>query len=157
MKIKHINMKKLLPIFIVAILLVGGGGFYGGMQYQKSKGSAADFQDFRNLSLEERQQRFQQMGVPGGISNGGAGGNRAGGGFATGEIISKDDKSITVKLRDGGSRIIFYSDSTEISKFVSGTQSDLEVGKTITVNGKTNQDGSITAQTIQFRPSNDKQ
>ena len=39
-----------------------------------------------------------------------------------------------------------------MSKFVGGAISDLEVGKTITVNGKENQDGSVTAQTIQLRP-----
>ncbi len=146
-------MNKIILIAIAVAVIVGGGAFYGGMQYQKSKSPSSDFQNLSNLSPEERQQRFQQMGIPGGSR----GGNQNGGGFATGEIISKDDKSVTVKLRDGGSKIVFFSDSTEISKFISGTQNDLEIGKTITVNGKTNQDGSITAQTIQFRPLNSPQ
>ncbi len=136
-----------MPI-IITLIIAGGGAFYGGMQYQKSKSPSSDFQNLRNLSPEERQQRLQQMGMPGGSR----GGNQNGGGFATCEIISKDDKSITFKLRDGGSRIIFYSNSTEISKFVAGTQNDLEVGKTVTVNGSANSDGSITAQSIQIRP-----
>ncbi len=145
-------MKKLIIFSAILIIAVGGGGFFGGMQYQKSKSPSSDFQTLRNLSPEERQQRFQQMGIPGESPNGLAGNNRTGGGFATGEIISKDDKSVTVKLRDGGSKIIFYSESTEISEFVNGSSNDLEVGKTIIVNGKTNQDGSITAQSVQIRP-----
>lgn len=74
--------------------------------------------------------------------------------FVNGEILSKDDKSVTVKLINGGSRVILFSDSTEVGKFTSGSVGDLEVGKSIIVNGKTNQDGSLTAQSIQIRPEN---
>jgi len=146
-------MKKILPIVIIAVI-VAAGSFFAGMKYGQSKNSGAfsqrGFQNFDNLSAEERQQRVQQMGanVGGRIRMG-----QEGGGFAGGEIISKDDKSITVKVPDGGSKIVFFSDTTEIGKFVDGTPSDLEVGKTVTVIGKTNEDGSITAQSIQMRPA----
>ena len=75
---------------------------------------------------------------------GGAGhirGGQTGTGFLIGEIISKDGQSIIVKLRDGGSKIVFCSENAEIGKFVSGSMSDLEVGKTVMVNGKANDDG----------------
>lgn len=143
-------MKKILPI-IVVVLLVGGGAFYGGMKYGESKSSQGlvrgGFQDFNNLSSEERQQRLQQMG-----GNVGNFQRNRGNGFISGEILSKDDQSVTVKLQDGGSKIIFYSDSTEVSKFTSGSSGDLEIGKTIIANGTANSDGSITAQSIQLRP-----
>ena len=142
-------MKKILPIVFMAVILVASGAFYSGLKYGQSK-SPAMFRDsgnFANLSPQERQARFQQLGAggtPQGPSN--SGGN------AFGEIISKDDKSITVKLRDSGSKIIFYSDTTEINKLVNGAPSDLEVGKTIAITGQSNQDGSLLAQTIQIRP-----
>lgn len=140
MKISN-GVKKILPIIIV-VVIVAGGAFYGGMKYGQSKVPVPDF----------RQGDFQRTT--------GAGGNQqGGGGFTSGEIIAKDDpakdgagKSITIKLQNGGSKIIFYSESTEISKFASGSSNDLEIGKTIMANGTANQDGSITAQTIQMRP-----
>lgn len=142
------NMNKTIIGLVIALVIVGAGSFYGGMLYGKSKGGA------QSLSAQERQQRFGQMG-------GGQGrvGNRvAGSGFVNGDIIAKDDKSLTIKLRDGGlptgqagSKIIFLSGSTQIMKSVDGSISDLSVGQNVMINGSTNADGSLTAQSIQLR------
>ncbi|OGE98834.1 MAG: hypothetical protein A3J05_01665 [Candidatus Doudnabacteria bacterium RIFCSPLOWO2_02_FULL_48_13] len=152
-------MNKLIAIVIAVAVVVGGGAFFGGMKYAESKSlrgrvSQADFQNLQNLSPEERQQRLQELGANAGAGfrGGAGGGQRGGGGLTAGEIIAKDDKSITVKLSDGGSKIIFLSDSTTISKMTDGTKSDLEIGKQVTVNGSANSDGSVTAQNIQLRP-----
>lgn len=144
-------MKKLI-LFIIVLIIAVGGAFYGGMKYGQSK-VAGNFANLRNLSPEERQQRFQEMGAGITGSFGNRTGNQSGAGFVNGEIISKDNQSITVKLRDGSSKIVFYSGMTEISKFASGSSGDLEVGKTVMINGTANQDGSITAQSIQLRPA----
>lgn len=145
-------MNRTLIIIIVAALLVGGGAFYGGMKYGQSK-IAGSFANLRNLSPEERQQRLQQTGAGMAGSFGNRAGNQSGAGFVSGDIIAKDNQSITVKLRDNSSKIIFYSGTTEISKFASGASGDLEVGKTVTINGTANSDGSLTAQSIQIRPA----
>lgn len=146
-------MKKTSIIIIVVIILVGVGAFFGGMKYNQSK-AQRNFQSLSNLTPEQRQQRLGQMGIAGMGAQAGRLGNRSGVNFISGDIISKDDKSITVKMRDGSTKIVFYSDSTEVGKFVSGTDNDLEVGKSVSVNGQTNSDGSITAQSIQIRPEN---
>jgi len=156
-------MKNTFAVTIAVAVVVGAAAFYGGMLYGRSGspsrlaqgdlsapgGSASGGQNLRNLTPEQRQQRFQQMG----ISGGGPGGQRnGGGGFASGEIIAQDDKSITIKLRDGGSKIIILAGTTEIGKFTTGVVTDLKTGETVTVNGQANADGSITAQSIQLRP-----
>lgn len=141
------------------VIIVGGTAFYGGMRYSESRQSAlrrtGAFQNLQNLSPEERQQAMQQFRNGSGSLAGrrnGAGGP-PGGGLVSGEILAKDDKSITVKLRDGGSKIIFFSSSTSINKTTDGAPSDLEVGKQTMVTGKANDDGSITAESIQIRPN----
>src|SRR3989344_6719665 len=113
-------MNKLITIVGATAVVVGGGAFFGGMKYAESKSpqgrvSQADFSAFggQNLSPEERQQRLGELGANagarfrGGI---GGGGQRNEGGFTSGEILSKDNMSITIKLPDGGSKIIFLSD-----------------------------------------------
>ena len=133
-------MNKLTLILVVAVV-VGGISFYGGMKYAQGKIS------------DQRQQFLANAGS--GFRGNGQGGQGRGGmmGFVNGEIIAKDDKSVTVKLRDGGSKIVFYSNSTEVGKFVSGTLTDLKVGENISANGSPNSDGSITAQSVQIRPT----
>ena len=143
-------MKKIVSIAVAVAVIVGGGAFYGGMKYAaaKSPGRGASGQ-FRNLSPEQ----VQQMRESGGFAGRGGRGGMNGGGFIGGEILSIDGKSLTIKLHEGGSKIVFLGDSTEISKFTAGTSDDLEVGKNVMVAGKTNDDGSVTAQTIQLRPA----
>ncbi len=145
-------MKKVFPI-VVIIILVGAGSFYGGMKYDQSKNPRANRNTggLANLSPEERQTRLQQFGAIG--QSGGTRDTQANGGFATGEIISKDEKSLTIKLQNGGSKIVFFSDSTPIMKTASGTSQDLTTGKQVTITGTTNQDGSLSAQSIQLRPN----
>lgn len=122
-----------ITVLIIVLAIVGAGAFYGGMIYAKNN---------------KQQRIFSGQNFPG-MQNGA---RPNGGNFISGEIISKDDKSITLKMRDGGSKIIFYSASTEVGKFVSGTIEDLNNGETVSVTGTSNQDGSVTAQSIQVRP-----
>ncbi|MFA5076112.1 MAG: hypothetical protein WC480_01705 [Patescibacteria group bacterium] len=137
-------MKKIIPIFIVILLIVGAGAFYGGLKYGQSQKSAG-----RGFAMTGNFGPGGQQG-PNGMN---LSKNQNGGGFANGEIIAKDDKSITVKLNDGGSKIILYSAGTSVGKTIDGNAADLGVGQTIMANGKTNSDGSITATSIQIRPA----
>lgn len=142
-------MKKIILI-IIALVIVGGGAFYGGMKYGQSKNPLGNFsrQDFQNLSSEERQKLFEGSA---GEAFQGSNERKGGAGFLSGEVISKDEESLTIKMPDNSSKIVFLSASTTVSKMTDGLIKDIEVGKQIMVSGTQNSDGSYSASNVQIR------
>lgn len=129
-------MNKSTIITILVVIIVGAGAFFAGTKYQQSKQPS-----FRQFSGGQG----QRMGV-------GNQGNRLGFRPVAGEIISADDKSITVKLQDGSSKIILFSEKTDINKAAEANRDELKVGEKVSVFGQENSDGSVTAQSIQLNP-----
>jgi len=142
-------MAKKIILIILVLIIIGGGAFYGGMKYGQSKSplSGISRQNFQNQANVRGNGR-------GTVAN-----------FLSGEVISKDEQSLTLKMParqnfveqnlggpDGGSKIIFFSTSTAISKMTDGSINDIEIGKQIMVSGQQNSDGSYTAKTIQLSP-----
>ncbi len=127
-----------LFISILVLLTVAAGSFFAGMKYQENRRSAL------------RGQFGEMAGRFGGQLQGGV--NRTGFRPVAGEIISVDDKSITVKLQDGSSKIILLSDKTEINKAEKAIKADLKAGVQVAIFGSENSDGSVTAQNIQLNP-----
>jgi len=141
--------KNLITPFVIAILIIGGGAFYGGVTYANAKATNQRTQQRANGSGARG-----QSGQFGAFAGAGGTGTRGGmGNFVAGEIVSKDANSVTVKLRDGGSKIVFLSASTTVAKMTNGSTDDLSTGAEVTVNGTNNADGSVTASTIQIRPA----
>lgn len=133
-------MQKQLTRVIILIILSGALSFYAGTKYATKASTATAL-------ATDGPGNFQRQG-----GNGARGNRQMGGGAVSGKILSVTDQSIVVQLRDGGSRIVFISPSTEVSKFVSGTSSDLLAQKDVIVSGESNPDGSLNAKTIQIRP-----
>lgn len=123
------NLIKIIAIAVVVGLL----GFYAGMQYQKSQRG--------NFLVGNRNGATGQQGTIG------KQGNNTGG-PVNGEITSFDATTITVKTKDGSSKVIVYSDSTKVNKTSEGSKSDLKVGEEVMIIGTTSSDGTVTAQTI---------
>ncbi len=130
-------MKNSAIITVIAVLVVGGAAFFGGMQYQKTQAPATG-----------NGGQFQR----GGNGNRTAGGQGRLGGAVLGEIIAQDDKSITVKLQDGSSKIVLLSDKVAVTKTDTASTSDLKTGVRVGVFGMSNADGTVTAQNIQLNP-----
>lgn len=123
--------KNSIIITVIVALVVGAVAFYGGMQYQMRQ--RPNFAGFRS---GQNGQQFQGRG------------NFQGARPVNGEIINQDDKSITVKMQDGSTKIVIVSDQTTINKASEGSKSDLKNGERVTAFGTENSDGSITAQNI---------
>jgi len=117
-------------MMIILVIVVGVGGFFGGMQYQKSQRTLRTGQFDGQLT-----NRTGQNGRP-----------------VTGSIISSDDASITVKLADGSTKIVLLSGSTIVNKQATGSKADLTTGERVLVIGKENSDGSVTADSISLNP-----
>ncbi len=124
----------------VLLVVVAVVAFFIGMNYGKSKVTAANMMRLGGMN------RTAQFG-------GMNGGGRGMGGNTFGQIISKDDKSMTISLPGGGSKIVFFGPSTKIMKSVDGTAADLVTGTTVIITGTPNTDGSINAESVQIRPA----
>lgn len=132
--------KNIIVSSVIVVVVLIGVSFYGGLKYGQGKSPTFDR---TNLG-----QRNSQLG-----GNNVLGNNRTIGGMVSGEILFVDAKSLTIKSQDGGSRLIFLSASTTINRMTSGNLEDLVIGSNISVNGSSNTDNSINAQSIQIRPS----
>jgi hypothetical protein len=140
------SAKVILPIILVLVGL--GAGFFGGYQYRNyvlrkgvgnfAAGANGTFQRFTGTRTGGTGQN--------GMMRGGAGG------AVTGNVLSMDATSLTVKLADGSTKIVLFGGSTTYSNTTSATQSDLKVGNNVMVFGTPNSDGSVTATNVQINP-----
>lgn len=131
------NSKLMLAVALTAVVM-GGVGFWGGNQY----------------SQNIRSSRFGQMGNrigarPNGSTQPGSGMR---GGMILGEVSAKDDKSITVKMPDGSSKLVILSSTTTYRTATEISADELQVGKNVVVQGTQNADGSTTASSIELNP-----
>lgn len=122
-------MKKEI-LFLIILILVAVGAFYGGMKYQQSKIPKRTFFQREGQTTQMRER------------------------VLSGEVISKDEKSLTLKLPDGSTRIVFISDSTKVSKMVKGNLNDIEPGKQVLIIGSQTTEGTFFADQIQLSPLN---
>lgn len=122
-------------VWIVALLLVAGAGFWGGQQLGVAQG------------LQERQQAMQQFyGNRSGGQNGqgqtqaagqnGQGGVAGRGLFGTVSAINGND--ITLSARDGTATTVELSADGKVRKQVDGAFSDIHTGDRVTVMGTQN-------------------
>ena len=147
-------MKSNQIISIIVLLIVfSAASFFVGIKYQQKKTPTffADRPALNGQAIGQGMGRNATNNTIDGVAKNR--GQTPGFRQTVGEITSVDDKSITVKLTDGSSKIVLLSDSTTISQSTSASKSDLKVGIKIMINGDTNIDGSITSRNIELNPA----
>lgn len=131
-------------------------GFFGGRYYQKRQINTVGNGNFnfqgRGWNNEQDGGRGSGRAMNNDGNNNGAQGMR-GGNMTSGEVTSMDDKSITVKMSDGSSKIILLSESTTYSMSESTTKDKIAVGTKVAVFGVSTSDGSLTASSIELNPT----
>lgn len=137
---------------VVLVIIASAASFFAGTKYQQTK-----------VVSNFRQQAIDGTGLGQGMGRGtnnataNTDGTKNRGqtpGFrqTVGEIINLDNKSMTVKLIDGSSKIVLFSDSTTISQSTDAAKTDLKVGTKVAVQGDQNTDGSVTSRNIEINP-----
>jgi hypothetical protein len=135
------NTRVLVPI--ICVLLGLGAGFFGGIEYKNYQANKARA-NFAAGGTTGSTERFT------GTRSGTNGTTR--GGAVMGSVLSMDDKSVTVKMSDGSSKIVLFGDSTTYTNTIDATKSDLKVGVNVAIFGTSNSDGSVTATNVQINP-----
>lgn len=125
-----------------ALIVIGVGAmaFFGGMKYQESISPGARLAGFANGGTRAVGMRTNGQQSRMGIRP------------VSGEILSSDEDSLTVKIQDGGSKIVLYTEKTTINKASVAEKSDVKTGEKVMIIGTENTDGSMTAQNIQLNP-----
>jgi len=128
------NKKTVLTYGVIVLLLVVS--FVAGMQTGKSKKTVNN----RNIpnGMNQNFTRGTGMNTRSGASN------------IMGEVLSKDENSLTIKSKTNGSKIIIVSKSTEIFKTIAGSIADIAIGTNVMITGKEGDAGSTVADSIRI-------
>lgn len=139
--------KNYIIVSIIIVLLTSSAYFLG---------SATS----KNKNVESKIEKTGRMGFsPNGdmpsfdrSNTGGTSGKRMfQGKFVNGEVISNDGTVMTIKLENGGSRIVLTSQATKFNKNIEANIQDVSAGKTVMITGESNPDGSMIANNIQIK------
>ncbi|MCO6450932.1 MAG: hypothetical protein J5I90_09125 [Caldilineales bacterium] len=149
----------IIIIGIVVIAFMAGGSFYAGTVYGQQQAAAT-----QNANFTPGQGHFPNNGngAPGDFPQGfpeefpqGQQPNRFGGagGGTFGQIEQIDGDTLTISTQNSGEKQVIVTDTTLIEKNTSVGVSDLETGESVIISGSENDDGSITARSIQVAPA----
>ena len=140
-KIKSNHVAIMAVVILVVAVVCGGVGYKVG-SFGKPFGSAQGMLRTRGGGMMQGQ----------GPSAGSEQARQAGQGrrHTEGEILSIDDKGVTVKLADGSSKIVLFSDSTTYALSSAVDKSKVVVGQKVDIVGDPNTDGSVSASEVRI-------
>lgn len=147
------NQTLRIALGVVVVLILVAGSFYGGTLYGKQQAEDSVPEAFR-----ERMAQFAQSGGAAGTHEGGVGQGGFGrfggqGGGLVGQIEEINGDTLVITNMNGQQTRVQVTETTLIEKYASVTVAELEPGEQVTVSGSENEDGSITARSVQVAPA----
>jgi hypothetical protein len=141
-------MKKWIGIGLAGValaILAGVGGYFVGLARGESRAQESMMEFARDRMNPDGQQSFlSSTRQPGQIGQG----RGFGQGGTMGTVASIEGDTMTLTTQDATVEIK-VTDTTLVQKTMSVALDQLEVGEQVTVSGTQNDDGSITARSIQ--------
>jgi Cu/Ag efflux protein CusF len=132
---------------VLASLVLLVGGFLAGALVQKTWGKTSTTSNsnnpFANLAGGRGASAF-----PGGNFPGGATASASSNAATTGTVKLVDGNTVYITTADGNTVIVHTSGSTAVQVAQNGKLTDIKTGATVTVDGTTGSDGSVTASKI---------
>lgn len=127
----------------LVVVLVGAGGFWGGITYQLNKSNQVQERFLRERGGQPLTGVLSEGQLPSGnFTRAGLGG-----GGTMGEVKSISGNVMTLSTAQDVTTVNL-SDSTHIIKSVEGTTGDLQPGVRVMVTGERDEDGNLTANQI---------
>ena len=141
------NRTVMIVLGVLVVVLVAAGSFYGGMVYGKNQVETTLPVAGEGVEFSGPRGQFGQRG----IQMGGEEGQllREQGGMLFGEIQSIGDGELMVTDPNGEQITVYVADTTLIQKQADVTLADLEEGETVIISGNRDDDGNITARSLQ--------
>jgi hypothetical protein len=129
---------------LALVILAAGGGYFYGISVGEARASQARQQLARGRFMGQGNQTRSPGQTP---QPGQQGGTRSGGGI-TGTIEAIEGDTLVVNTQEGSLRVK-TTDTTLIEKFTSVGVEELRTGEQVMITGSKNDDGSVTARSIQ--------
>jgi hypothetical protein len=130
---------------LLLVVLAAGGGFYAGTVTAQDRARQGFNRGQFAAGQAGQPQRPSRTPQPGQQQ----GGARSGpGGGVMGTIKSAEGNTLVVTTSDGDTQV-HVTDTTLIEKYTAVGVGDLNVGERVVVSGSQNDDGSVTARSIQ--------
>lgn len=129
--------KKIITSMIM--LVVGIGMFFAGMKFEAKKTASIlqskieQVADNQNKNQDQKQVQDQSKEKPTSI---------------IGEVISRDEQGLTIKMKDGIEKEIFVSQDTKVRKTEFVDFSVISIGQQVSVNFKNGENGRVNADGI---------
>lgn len=139
-----------IALMVVAALAIAAGSFYGGMVFGENR-AQAPFLAVREAEGFGARGQFRGLaGGPQGLDRGQTAG--AEGGMLFGEIQAIGDGELTVTDPNGQELQVYVADTTLIQKQAEVTLADLQQGEMVIISGNRDDEGNITARSLQVSP-----